>query len=75
MMYFSHVDKIFCPFGHNIQNEIFVHVDEKYYHIIGEKMIESGRKFSIFWTMELMKQTKRCSLKRHCEIVGTYNNS
>jgi hypothetical protein len=53
----------------------FVHVDEKYFHMVSEKKARNEHQFWIFQNVELMKETKRCSLGKHYEIVGAHNNS
>jgi hypothetical protein len=59
-----------------------IHVDEQYFHIVGGKRSGIEHKFWILWTqvLDILKfrineKTERCSLGRHCEIVGTFNSN
>jgi hypothetical protein len=47
----------------------------KIVHTVSEKKVGNKHKFWIFQNVELMKETKRCSLGKHYEIVGAHNNS
>jgi hypothetical protein len=83
MEIFIHMNDIFLPHGLNISSiwkknlmdEIFCHVDEKYFHMVSEKKEGNEHKFWIFQNVELMKETKRYSHGKHYEIVSAHNNN
>jgi hypothetical protein len=74
------MDDIFLPHRLHISSicikysfwsmKYFVHVDEKYHHIVGEKM--AG-----MWTqvLDILELTKEIKWHQHCEIVGAHNGN